>query len=78
MNPRARQSMPVVEVTGETITDEEIVELLTETVADCYVALHGTPAPTTPRQKLQRTKSGPAYHAARTRLATLITGRKGD
>lgn len=64
-------------ITVESITDAQIVEVLEDaqcrnwqqTVADCYVAMHGENAPTRPRQHQRRTKTSAGYYAARERVA---------
>ena len=72
-------------LTADTITDEQILELLDEaqyrewrqTVADCYIAMHGEKAPTRPRQHQRYTKVTAGYREARTRLAEILNARGG-
>lgn len=64
-------------ITADTLTEEQILEVLDDaqyrewkqTVADCYVAMHGEKAPTRPRQHQRYTKATAGYRAARERVA---------
>ena len=70
-------------ITADTITDEQILELLDEaqycewrrTVADCYVALHGEKIPTRSRQHQRYTRTSEGYRAARARCAEILKDR---